>query len=368
MEEESEKRKERLKAMRMEALQAGLNSDAGNSMGVPQSFTNPLIEPIASPSVPIDLHAPRFDFYTDPMAAFSANKRMSMVSHQNTPDHFISPRPRNPDLTPSSVHQYQTQINHSQDTRMFQGQGSSFNPPLQFAGPTGRPNPFGIHGNTNCWGGPSGPPTNQYPSNLPRAVCTPSPGFIQGGSPGFNYGQHRAQGFNNSPQGGSAYRGNPYSNIRRGNSPQVGFGNQGAPFPGRGRSGGNSSQAGYGNQGTPYPGRGRSGGRGRGSPNHVSAEERPDRYYNKSMMEDPWKMLKPVIWRGKCNPTSSATSDSDQSWLPKSIASKRGRVSEAIEKYKSKQSLAEYLAASFNEAVNESDEENVQESTSEPRL
>lgn len=92
MEEESEKRKERLKAMRMEAVQAGPNCDAGDSMGVPRSLTNPLIESTASPSVPIELQAPpRFDFYTDPMAAFSVNKRMSKVSHQNTPDYFMSP-------------------------------------------------------------------------------------------------------------------------------------------------------------------------------------------------------------------------------------------------------------------------------------
>lgn len=90
--EESEKRKERLKAMRMEAAQAGLHSEAGNSVGVFQSLTNPLIEPSASSSMPADSRAsPRFDFYTDPMAAFSANKRGSKVSHQNTPDYFTSP-------------------------------------------------------------------------------------------------------------------------------------------------------------------------------------------------------------------------------------------------------------------------------------
>lgn len=249
---------------------------------------------------------------------------------------------------------------------MFQGQGSSYNPSTLFAYPTGRPNTFGAQGNANFWGGPSALPTNQYPSNSPRAVYTPGHGFRQGGSPGLNYGQGRAQGFNNSPQAGFGYGGSPYSNVQRGNSPQVGFGNQGAPFPGRGRSGGgNRPQIGYGNQGTPYPGRGRGGGRGRGSHNYVSAEERPDRYYNKSMMEDPWETLKPVLWQGNCNPTSSATSDSEKSWLPKSIASKKARVSEALEKYKSKQSLAEYLASSYNEAVNESDEENVQENKSE---
>lgn len=249
---------------------------------------------------------------------------------------------------------------------MFQGQGSSYNHSAPSGYPTGRPNPFEAQGNTNFWGGPSGLPTNQYRSNYPRAVYTPSHGFRQGGSPGLNYGQGRAHGFNNSPQAESGYGGSPYSNIQRGNSPQVGFGNHGAPFPSRGRSfGGNRPRIGYGNQGTTYPGQGRSGGRGRGSHNYVSAEERPDRYYNKSMIEDPWETLKPVIWQGNCNPTNSATSDSEKSWLPKSIASKKARVSEALEKYKSKQSLAEYLAASYNEAVNESDEENVQENISE---
>ncbi|MFS7925522.1 putative protein SICKLE [Helianthus anomalus] len=43
-------------------------------------------------------------------------------------------------------------------------------------------------------------------------------------------------------------------------------------------------------------GPGQGGGRGRGH-NHVSAEDRPGRFFNKSLVEDPWKFLEPVIWK-----------------------------------------------------------------------
>lgn len=219
-------------------------------------------------------------------------------------------------------------------------------------------NPYGApQGNPNFWRGPSGPPTHHYPSNSPRPVQPSSPGFGQDCSPNFNYGQGRPYGFNNNPQCGPDSGGSPYSNIGRGYSPQGGSGYRGSPYSNPGR--GNNYQARPGNRGTPFTGpiRGRSGGRGRGSHIYVSAEERPDQYFNKSMMEDPWKTLKPVVWQQKFIPTQ----DSEKSWLPKSVASKKARVSEALDKFKSKQSLAEYLAASFNEAVQEPDDEDAQE-------
>lgn len=77
MEEESAKRKERLKAMRMEASQSGDYNETQNHL---QGLSNPLIE---SPSGQAEFHAaPRFDYYTDPMAAFSANKKWNDVSPQ----------------------------------------------------------------------------------------------------------------------------------------------------------------------------------------------------------------------------------------------------------------------------------------------
>ncbi|XP_038990682.1 protein SICKLE-like [Hibiscus syriacus] len=69
--------------------------------------------------------------------------------------------------------------------------------------------------------------------------------------------------------------------------------------------------------------------------------------------QDPWWHLKPIPWRrqeagmdGLSNPDTSI------SWLPKSIAMKKAKVSEAsYNKFSSQQSLAKYLAASFKKAV-----------------
>ena len=70
--EESEKRRERLRAMRAEAAEADSH---GNSITPPlptSGLTNPLTE---IPSQEGPRSAPRFDFYTDPMSAFSDDKR-----------------------------------------------------------------------------------------------------------------------------------------------------------------------------------------------------------------------------------------------------------------------------------------------------
>ncbi|KAL6493110.1 hypothetical protein OROGR_032869 [Orobanche gracilis] len=74
-------------------------------------------------------------------------------------------------------------------------------------------------------------------------------------------------------------------------------------------------------------------------------ELRPDSYYSKEMVKDPWESLSPVIWKGFCSLDSS-----DKSWLPNSIAMKKSKVSsEAPQMSISQQSLAEYLAVSFDD-------------------
>lgn len=70
------------------------------------------------------------------------------------------------------------------------------------------------------------------------------------------------------------------------------------------------------------------------------------------MIEDPWKPLKPVIWKTvNAHASSMNTPDSLNSWLPKSMAMKRAKVADAPSQSSSQPSLAEYLAASFNEAA-----------------
>nr|GMD88878.1 protein SICKLE-like [Ipomoea batatas] len=85
--EESEKRRERLKAMRQEAAQAGTQDEVENSM----DLANPLIESqAAQPGIAEPYSRPRFDFYTDPMAAYSADKRQSKHSPQ-VPQPYSTP-------------------------------------------------------------------------------------------------------------------------------------------------------------------------------------------------------------------------------------------------------------------------------------
>lgn len=87
--EESEKRRERLKAMRMEAACSENSNNVLSPM--PSNLSNPLVETSEA------MHdgscaASRFGFYTDPMAAFSTDrKRNNAVNNQISADYFTSP-------------------------------------------------------------------------------------------------------------------------------------------------------------------------------------------------------------------------------------------------------------------------------------
>ncbi|KAK9068274.1 hypothetical protein SSX86_012385 [Deinandra increscens subsp. villosa] len=205
------------------------------------------------------------------------------------------------------------------------------------------PNPRGYHG-PGGMGFPSpqthftsGPGQGGYPSSGPRPHFTNSPGHGSGRgypSPGPN--------FRNSPNHGSGQGGYPSSGPGPGphftNSPGHGSG-RGYPSPGPNFR--NSPNRGSGlNQGRGY-GSGFGGGRGRGGGrHHVTAEDRPDRFFNKSMVEDPWKFLEPVVWKSL-----------KKQWIPHSLNVKKPRVSESPRPSSSQPSLAEILAASFNEAA-----------------
>ncbi|GMY16546.1 protein SICKLE isoform X2 [Fagus crenata] len=88
--DETEKRRERLKAMRMQAAQTEFSSNVASS-AVPVSLSNPLIETSATMAVQEELHASRFDFDIDPMSAFSDNKNRSKASNQIRQNYFTSP-------------------------------------------------------------------------------------------------------------------------------------------------------------------------------------------------------------------------------------------------------------------------------------
>ncbi|GMN40157.1 hypothetical protein TIFTF001_009387 [Ficus carica] len=353
--EESEKRRERLRAMRAEAARSE-NSNSIEASAMPGYLSNPLVEISAAVSAQEESRrTPRFDFYTDPMAAFSGNNRRNNTNDQIS-SHFLTPPvnngspmfrsssplpagPGNAGITPVA-HQFQS--NYPPNPRMYQPQGFGHNPisgsPMGMSrpfnmhqgnmDPSGMSRPFNMHqGNMDPSIGPgSAASYYNFPSNQPRESRFPSPRFGPTGSPSFNAGQGRADWHNHSP------------------NPALGCG--GSPGPGRG--GGRW----HGSRGS--PGSGRRGGRGPGSGGHHFTMDRPqgpERFYDKSMIEDPWKFLEPVVMDASFS--SSNTPDSSKSWIPRYIGAKKAKVSDATNKSSSQPSLAEYLASSFDEAVND---------------
>ncbi|XP_050214749.1 protein SICKLE [Mercurialis annua] len=329
--EDSEKRRERLKAMRADAAQA--ETEASTSP-VSASLANPLLDnPTTFSSQQDSGAAPRFGFYTDPMAAFSANKRTSASNNQPSHGHFRPPShipqfsspvpgPRNPNMTPSPTYQMQSNFSPNQEMHQIQG---PYDSATHFGVP--RPGPYPIHQRTpNAWNVPGDGAGYHYSAPY-RGTTNPYPmhggnqGFRPAGIPGLNYGQGRPPWRGTSPSPGST-QGSSFAHPERGRGQWRGS-NRG-PFSGRG------------------------GGRGQNFHSCGSTLDeafRPESFYDKSMVEDPWQRLEPVMWRVSEVPGSSA------SWLLKSINMKKPKVSESFNNSISKQSLAEYLAASFNEAV-----------------
>uniref|UniRef100_A0A6N2MYC1 Uncharacterized protein n=1 Tax=Salix viminalis TaxID=40686 RepID=A0A6N2MYC1_SALVM len=344
--EDAEKRSGRLKAMRaIASAQAETCNNNVETSAVPGLLANPLLENPATQPAQEELSAtPRFDFYTDPSAAFSANrKRTATANHvargltppnniSSTPQFSSSPRPgqRIPEVTPSSAYQMQSnysptnqmQSNYSPNQRMYPGQRPDHN--AAFYGiPRGFAGPFTMNQGTpsEMWRGSGGP--GSYHSSTPyRGISRPYP--IHQGNPGFGPVGSR-------PSPVSGYGGNPASS-------------------GRGQGYWDNSS-----------GRGQSGGRGRGFRSRgfgLNETQEPECFYDNSMVEDPWQHLKPVLWRGPGDLGNNLNGPvSSNSWLPKSISVKKPKMSESSTKSTSGQTLAEYLSAAFTEAAN--DEPNV---------
>ncbi|XP_077234117.1 hydroxyproline-rich glycoprotein family protein [Tasmannia lanceolata] len=315
--EESEKRRERLKAMRIEAAQAELSNSQPTST-MPAHLSNPLIEPSSiSPAADSSAAGPRFDFYTDPMSAFSSGKRRSKDSSHNPQDYLSSPitstslmggsssssisgGPRSPYISPAPP--YQFQMNYSPDQTLYETPHpipiyGSWRSPIRMNSPFSgyRGTPTSVPG---VWNHPGGMPDYGLPPNSTRGNLS-SPSYGRGHSPRPNSGRGINPRYNNSP------------------SPRSGW----------------------------------SGGRGRGSHTYASTREQPERFYNKSMLEDPWRLMKPVV--RIVTTKNPKTPDSPNSWLPKSLSMKKAKVSEVPIELHPQSSLADCFALSFEEAVND---------------
>ncbi|CAI0463978.1 unnamed protein product [Linum tenue] len=312
MEEDSETRRDRLKAMREAASAA---TDANSSGGLPTfdatpvALANPLLD---RPSEMDTRGAPRFDFYTDPMAAFSATRNRNSPGDIGPPESRApSPWPGPRNSIPTSAPPY-IQGHHPVNQGMMYQPRSPYDGVASYGRQGGIRSPFPFH-----QGPPLQAPNPQYQGNTNYGPAR---------SPGFNQGLGNATWMGNNPRPRSGYGGH-----------------QQVPSGGQGRGQGNF------HGGNRNPGFGRNSGRGRGFHNNhgsrYTGEMRPEQFYHPSMMEDPWEGLEPIEWKGK-------GIDSSQSWMPRSIATKKARVSEPSIKSNTEQSLAEYLASSFNEASN----------------
>ncbi|KAK1268538.1 hypothetical protein QJS04_geneDACA006513 [Acorus gramineus] len=264
--EESEKRMERLRAMRLEAEQAG-HIDSRGASTASGSLANPLIE--SSP--------------TQPFVESS-----------------VPVRPMNPYMNPAPRPTHQFRGNYFPDQRPNMQQ-------IPWTSPVGSTSPY-----------------DQRPSGTP----------VPWGSPVAHHGISPS-----NPAAWNRYRGSsgnrPSFNPTRGgfSGPRMVRGGGSSNYLGRGRGGRHSFN--------PNPGR------GRGSHATVSAMEHPELFYKKNMVEDPWKFLKPIV--------RHVGSGKNASWLPKSVSTKKARVSEGSSSFQVHGSLAEFLACSFEEAANEAE-------------
>lgn len=307
--------------MRMEAS----SSSAGGPSPSLSTMNTPLSNPLIHPAVPAFECSPpshRFDYYTDPTAAYSAVKRKTSNSggggHSGgfQPSNFSSPISAARPIAGQMEHQ--TFPNYTPHVRQF----PSPNPSL-YETPLPR-------SQSDSWRSPV-----QYPS--PTAGNTGSHNFSRPWNMSRNSSGHSY--YSNSSGGPSS--------SRRGESPMSSAysGLRGSPH---------SHSSGRGWQyrgGSPSPGW--SGGRGRGGYHNKSyglGRQQLDSFYVKSMVKDPWRKLKPVIGN------ILVPLPVPQSWLPKSIAAKKVKVAEVVNDIKPKQNLAEFLALAFEETISNEQE------------
>ncbi|GMH14254.1 hypothetical protein Nepgr_016095 [Nepenthes gracilis] len=309
---------------------------------------------------------PRFDYYTDPMAAFSSNKRSPVVQIKSSPS-----APRNPETTPSHV--YHVGYNQSPYHSTYQPQDVYHSPnPMRSPASTIAAHPMHQGADPYHSSGSTRNPTATtaaYPMHLgahPYHSSGPSRTTMAAIGPHQMHQVTPPGVWNESSAGSSYYSGN---SSRVSGSPNLGLQWAGSPSfssPGQGRAqrfaDSSSPSSGHGGSSSTHYGRGRgkwahrgvSPGSGRGDGSGISSRgDLPCGFYLKSMVEDPWKSLKPVIWKTDNGRRKTPEFKTPRS-LPMSPGPKKPRVSSDFNASDSKQSLADYLAAAFDEAVEES--------------
>lgn len=237
-------------------------------------------------------------------------------------------------MSPSPTHQFHQR---SPDQRTFYARGFRGSGGL---GSPAMPRPFPLNqGAPDMWRGPGRPFVNHFPGHPPRGMSSPRSPFVN------QFPSYPPREMS-SPSLVSGPRGNSYTNQAQ---DRVNYHN---PSPSPGYQGSSSPRGGgRGHRGNMTPSPRFGSGRGAGSHGRrFSSDESPrlEQFYNASMLEDPWKVLQPGIWKTVAPLSSSA--NPSESWISK-FGTKKARVSEPTSRSSSQPSLAEYLAASFNEAV-----------------
>ncbi|KAJ1421311.1 TTDN1/Protein SICKLE [Sesbania bispinosa] len=330
--EDSEQRKKRLKEMRMQADLAEGSGGVGGS-GVPER------------AMPISrlpkIVSPPPNFGGSPMAQFSsphpgsANPQMTPPTHVS-PAHYRNPvgsGPRGPGhhnfpFRPSGGGTYPSpRFDPSGGPVYNSGQGINTYPSPRFE-PSGGP-VYNSGQGMNTYPSPRFEPSRGPIYNSGQGINTyPSPRFEPSGGPIYNSGQ----GINHQPSHSP--------------NPSPGYRNCPSPSQGRGRGFWHNTRS---------PVSGRGSGQRLSSQGHRSNENRGsglDRFYKRSMVEDPWKFLKPVLWNAmEASFNTAHTPENSKPWLSKSLSTKREGSSAASVKSNSEPSLAEYLAAAVTEAA-----------------
>lgn len=434
------KRKERLQAMRREAAQNSSDDNKDqhqeSSHSAPGLLTNPFYDTSSPSSTP--QHVPRFDYYTDPLAAFSGNKKgrnnnhhsnntmnnsnecssgcspngpatgfnrtrmISPFSNQSSPVNNSTPIKSHAQQQPSLWQPNFHPGNPPTPVTPFRSPVVGYNSPHVSSGPHHYNSPFEFSNSSN--GSPMSispvPRFNQNPNqdsyrpqqlhsqpqhqqqqqhhqsgSQPRQFggpgCRGSPLSDLWRSPAATGSPQTEPRGSASPTLSPGGRGMPWSDMRGSASPGLSPSGRGMPWSDtRGSSGGRGSpwmnyrgRGGRGFGGSPNPNQGRGGLQGRGGRVNASARERPDLFVKKSMVEDPWKNLVPVIMASKRTVLTGNTavrsiegnrSDADTPQSQQCGSSlKKIKPSQITQTFQSGPSLAESLALSLAEAMGE---------------
>ncbi|KAI5071958.1 hypothetical protein GOP47_0014209 [Adiantum capillus-veneris] len=351
MEESSEKRREMLRAIREEASLA----DEGGGSSVtdsPKSPGLPLLHDLQQPSA-----TPRFEFYTDPLAAFRGPQRNKKSRSEPPSSPLRQPSFAPPPgstinaafLTPNS----NPNVNSTPPGSFSPGKhGPNHQPSMRHSGMVATPANF----------------SNSYP--YPNHHPAPRGNFHPNSTPPRSF---NTPIFSNPASSAGGPRSAPYSynGTTHGNSPafsdyNVGRGSLSAQSPpwsvggmnescvqshGSNRSWGSFKQSpGSSNRSTP----GKSGGRGfhrfQGT---YSETGTPESFAKRSMLEDPWKDIVPARYDSSvASRLDSCSFSGSRDWLPKSITRvETSPVSKGVSVSAIGPSLAESLALSFADAV-----------------